>query len=83
MAMPRMDALAELQWNNPNPDDRDFDAFVERCRRMAQLYDLYHYNYAKQFQTSPLANPYICGSNPTKSTPPKELLSSTTAKWDV
>lgn len=52
MAMPRMDALAELQWNNPNPDDRDFDAFVERCRRMAQLYDLYHYNYAKQIFSS-------------------------------
>ena len=45
MAMPRMDALAELQWNNPK--ERDFDAFVERCRRMAQLYDHYHYNYAK------------------------------------
>ena len=45
MAMPRMDALAELQWNNPK--ERDFNAFVERCRRMAQLYDLYHYNYAK------------------------------------
>lgn len=44
MAMPRMDALAELQWNNP--EERDFDAFVERCRKMAQLYDLYHYNYA-------------------------------------
>ncbi len=48
MAMPRMDALAEIQWNNPDPETRDFDAFVERCRRMAQLYDLYHYNYAKQ-----------------------------------
>ena len=45
MAMPRMDALAEIQWNNPT--DRDFDAFVKRCRKMAQLYDLYHYNYAK------------------------------------
>ena len=44
MAMPRMDALAELQWNNP--EERDLDAFVERCRKMAQLYDLYHYNYA-------------------------------------
>ena len=44
MAMPRMDALAELQWNNPQ--ERDFEAFVERCRKMAQLYDLYHYNYA-------------------------------------
>jgi hexosaminidase len=44
MAMPRMDALTELQWNNPQ--ERDFDAFVERCRKMTQLYDLYHYNYA-------------------------------------
>lgn len=48
MAMPRMDALAEIQWNNPDPEHRDFDAFVERCRHMAELYDLYHYNYAKQ-----------------------------------
>ncbi|MBR4391576.1 MAG: family 20 glycosylhydrolase [Bacteroidales bacterium] len=46
MAMPRMDALAEIQWNNPT--ERDFDAFVERCRHIAELYDLYHYNYAKQ-----------------------------------
>ena len=46
MAMPRMDALTEIQWNNPT--ERDFDSFVERCRHMAQLYDLYHYNYAKQ-----------------------------------
>ncbi len=44
MAMPRMDALTELQWNNPK--ERDFDAFVERCRKMVQLYDLYHYTYA-------------------------------------
>ena len=44
MAMPRMDALTELQWNNPQ--ERDFGAFVERCRKMAQLYDLYHYTYA-------------------------------------
>lgn len=44
MAMPRMDALAELQWNNP--EQRDFKALVERCRKMVQLYDLYRYNYA-------------------------------------
>ena len=44
MAMPRMDALTELQWNNPQ--ERDFNVFVERCRKMAQLYDLYHYTYA-------------------------------------
>ena len=44
MALPRMEALTEIQWNNPQ--ERDFDAFVERCRHMVQLYDLYHYTYA-------------------------------------
>jgi hexosaminidase len=45
MALPRMEALTEIQWNNPQ--ERDFDAFVERCRKMTQFYDLYHYTYAK------------------------------------
>ena len=44
MALPRMEALTEIQWNNPQ--ERDFEAFVERCRHMVQLYDLYHYTYA-------------------------------------
>lgn len=44
MALPRMEALTEIQWNNPQ--DRDFETFVERCRHMTQLYDLYHYTYA-------------------------------------
>ena len=44
LALPRMDALTELQWNNP--EQRDFKAFVERCRHMVQLYDLYDYTYA-------------------------------------
>ena len=44
MALPRMEALTEIQWNNPK--ERDFEAFVERCRHMRQLYELYHYTYA-------------------------------------
>ena len=44
MALPRMEALTEIQWNNPK--ERDFAAFVERCRHMKQLYELYHYTYA-------------------------------------
>jgi len=44
MALPRMEALTEIQWNNPQ--ERDFGAFVERCRHMTQLYELYHYTYA-------------------------------------
>lgn len=44
MALPRMEALTEIQWDNPK--ERDFEALVERCRHMRQLYDLYHYTYA-------------------------------------
>ncbi len=44
MALPRMEALTEIQWNNPK--ERDFEVLVERCRHMRQLYDLYHYTYA-------------------------------------
>ena len=44
MALPRMEALTEIQWNNPQ--ERGFEAFVDRCRHMVQLYDLYHYTYA-------------------------------------
>ncbi len=44
MALPRMEALTEIQWNNPQ--ERDFEAFVERCKKMRQFYDLYHYTYA-------------------------------------
>ena len=44
MALPRMEALAELQWNNPQ--ERDWDAFVGRCRHMKELYELYGYTYA-------------------------------------
>ena len=44
MALPRMEALTEIQWNNPQ--ERDFETFVERCRKMRQFYDLYHYTYA-------------------------------------
>ena len=45
MVLPRMAALAELQWNNP--EERDYKAFVECCKHMRQLYDLYHYRYGK------------------------------------
>ena len=44
-ALPRMAALAELQWCDPQ--QRDYQDFVKRCFRMAKLYDLYDYNYAR------------------------------------
>lgn len=44
-ALPRMAALAELQWCDPQ--QRDYQDFVRRCFRMAKLYDLYDYNYAR------------------------------------
>ena len=43
-ALPRMAALAELQWCYS--EQRNYHDFIKRCFRMAKLYDVYHYNYA-------------------------------------
>ena len=43
-ALPRMAALSELQWCSK--EQRDYQSFINRCFRMAKLYDVYHYNYA-------------------------------------
>ena len=41
-ALPRMSALSEVQWTQP--ERKDYEAFKERLTR---LYELYHYQYAK------------------------------------
>ncbi len=44
-ALPRMSALAEVAWTNQ--ESRKYDSFVERLTRFSNLYELYHYQYAK------------------------------------
>ena len=44
MIMPRMDALADVQWSNA---PKDYKAFLSRLVRMTKLYDRLGYNYAK------------------------------------
>ena len=44
MIMPRMDALAEIQWSNA---PKDYAAFLPRLVRMTELYDRLGYNYGK------------------------------------
>ena len=44
-ALPRMSALAEVQWSMPAR--KDYKAFSERLTRLTTLFDLYHYTYAK------------------------------------
>ena len=43
-ALPRMAALADLQWCAPQ--QCDYQDFVKRCFKMAKLYDMYGYRYA-------------------------------------
>ena len=42
--LPRLGALAEVQWCNP--EQKNYDDFVKREYRLTKLYDLYHWNYA-------------------------------------
>ena len=44
-ALPRMSALAEVQWTQP--DRKDYEAFRQRLTRLTQLFERYGYVYAK------------------------------------
>jgi len=44
-AIPRMSALSEVQWTQP--EKKNYEAFKERLTRLTGLYELYHYQYAK------------------------------------
>lgn len=44
-ALPRMSALAEVQWTQPQL--KDYGNFVERLTRFTNLFDAYGYEYAK------------------------------------
>jgi len=44
-ALPRMSALAEVQWTQPGR--KDYNVFWLRLTRLTKLFELYHYTYAK------------------------------------
>ena len=44
-ALPRMSALAEVQWTQPQR--KDYEAFKERLSTFTALLELYGYTYAK------------------------------------
>lgn len=44
-ALPRMSALSEVQWTQP--ERKDYQAFKSRLTRMLPLFERYHYHYAK------------------------------------
>lgn len=44
-ALPRMSALAEVQWTQP--ERKDYGAFKKRLTRFTSLFELYNYKYAK------------------------------------
>ena len=45
MVLPRMDALAEVQWTKP--EKKSFEDFLSRMPKMFEIYDLGRYNYAR------------------------------------
>ena len=44
MELPRLGALAEIQWSNAS---KDYPVFVERLRKLTSIYDAEGYNYAR------------------------------------
>lgn len=45
MALPRMDALSEVQWCNP--EQKDFESFKTKVERMGKIYDATGYTWCK------------------------------------
>ncbi len=45
MELPRMAALAEIQWSAA--DKKNYDCFLSRLPQLTKTYDVYDYNYAK------------------------------------
>lgn len=45
MVLPRMDALSEIQWVQPN--QKNYEDFLSRMPKMFDIYNIYNYNYAK------------------------------------
>ena len=50
MELPRLAALAEVQWGTA--DLKDYAAFIERLRRLTKHYDVNGYNYARHALTN-------------------------------
>ena len=50
MEMPRVAALAEVQWSKA---PKDYDAFFERLKRLTKIYDAEDYNYRKTYFVQP------------------------------
>ena len=44
-ALPRLSALAEVQWTQP--ERKDYEAFKQRLTRLTEFFEAYHYHYAK------------------------------------
>lgn len=44
-ALPRMSALAEVQWTQP--ERKDYEVFKERLTSLTSLFEYYHYTYCK------------------------------------
>ena len=51
MILPRMAALAEVQWTEPSK--KEYNNFLERLNSLAKIYDRDGLNYAKHVFTAP------------------------------
>lgn len=53
--LPRMAALAEVQWSTGK---KDFETFKKRLTNFTNVYDLYHWNYAKHLWPERMVSPW-------------------------
>lgn len=49
MLLPRLGAIAEIGWSNPEPDKKDIEEFIGRAKQLSRYYYAFGWNCAKHF----------------------------------
>ena len=48
-ALPRLGAIAEIGWSNPDPATKDVEEFIGRAKELARYYSVYGWSFGRHF----------------------------------
>ncbi len=49
MLLPRLGAIAEIGWSNPDPETKDVEEFIGRAKELSRYYCVFGWNFGRRF----------------------------------
>ena len=49
MLLPRLGAIAEIGWSNPEPEKKDVEGFIGRAKELSRYYSAFGWNFGRRF----------------------------------